>query len=389
MFDPPIPSRPTRHEVVYADATRMRAVQDSSVDLIVTSPPYPMIEMWDSLFSNGDPAIGAALKAGRGREAFESMHRQLDPIWKEAYRVLRPGAILCINIGDATRSLAGNFELYSSHSRILTHCLGLGFQNLPNIIWRKTTNAPNKFMGSGMLPPGAYVTLEHEYILIFRKGPKRSFLTQEEKRIRQESAFFWEERNRWFSDVWFDLVGVGQDLEFQELRQRSAAFPFELAYRLINMFSVKHDLVLDPFLGTGTTMLAAMASERNSMGYEVDREFHAFIASQVRDLLPFANSYIHDRLDRHLAFIRESTEAGRDLNATCIHYGFPCISRQEKHMLIRDLLSVTEEGEGAYSVSYSDAPQTQGWSEGDAEPHRLLRPGHVSGRSQKASSRPP
>ena len=93
-------------------------------------------------------------------------------------------------IGDATRSLDKNFALFSNHARIISGCLNIGLQNLPNIIWRKQTNAPNKFMGSGMLPPGAYVTLEHEFILIFRKGRKREFKTDEEKLNRQESSFF-------------------------------------------------------------------------------------------------------------------------------------------------------------------------------------------------------
>src|SRR5690606_1592163 len=137
----------------------------------------------------------------------------------------------------------------------------LGFANMPNILWRKQTNAPNKFMGSGMLPAGAYVTLEHEWILVFRKAGKRTFRSEAEKKLRRESAFFWEERNTWFSDLW-DLKGVKQKITNSGSRDRSAAYPFELPYRLINMYSVKGDIVLDPFLGTGTTALAAMATER-------------------------------------------------------------------------------------------------------------------------------
>ena len=90
-------------------------------------------------------------------------------------------------------------------------CEKLGFINLPNILWHKTTNAPNKFMGSGMLPCGAYVTLEHEWILIFRKGGKRVYKKTEEKEIRRDSSFFWEERNIWFSDIW-EIKGVKQPL---------------------------------------------------------------------------------------------------------------------------------------------------------------------------------
>lgn len=153
----------------------MSGIEDASVDLVVTSPPYPMIEMWDAMFAEQDASIDVTLIENQPEQAFERMHRLLDSVWQECFRVMRPAGILCINIGDATRTIAKEFRLYSNHSRILQSCLSLGLRNLPNIIWRKQTNAPNKFMGSGMLPAGAYVTLEHEYILIFRKEGKRLF----------------------------------------------------------------------------------------------------------------------------------------------------------------------------------------------------------------------
>ena len=213
---------------------------------------------------------------------------------------LKEGGIACINIGDATRTINNDFALYPNHARILSHMLKIGFSALPAIIWRKQTNAPNKFMGSGMFPPGAYVTLEHEYILILRKGSKMSFKTEAEKIKRRESAFFWEERNSWFSDVWMDLKGTSQKLNDKRIRFRSAAFPFELPYRLINMFSVKGGIVLDPFLGTGTTMLAAMSSARNSVGFELDPNFSdVIINQQANTILPYANELIENRLERH------------------------------------------------------------------------------------------
>ena len=142
-------------------------------------------------------------------------------------------------------------------------------------------------MGSGMLPAGAYVTLEHEYILILRKGGKREFKKESDKQNRRESALFWEERNLWFSDIWFDIKGTPQTLGAQNLgdktaRKRSGAYPFELAHRLINMYSVKGDRVLDPFLGTGTTMAAAMAAGRNSVGYEMDASLGPAISSMAK-----------------------------------------------------------------------------------------------------------
>lgn len=271
----------TTHKLHFTDARSLDVIEDESIQLIVTSPPYPMIEMWDGIFAEINPAIGEELSRGNGQSTFRLMHRELEKVWTECERLLSAGGIFCINIGDATRTVDGDFRLWSNHAEIIRQCESLGLPNLPNILWRKPTNSPTKFMGSGMLPPGAYVTLEHEYILIFRKGGKRVFRTEEEKQNRRESAFFWEERNRWFSDVWMGLAGIGQELNDTKLRERSGAFPFELAFRLVNMFSVKGDTVLDPFLGTGTTMLASMVAGRNSIGVEIDPGFRKSIETQV------------------------------------------------------------------------------------------------------------
>ena len=126
-------------------------------------------------FSQLNPEIEPLLAEGKGRQAFEQMHQEFDKTWTECYRTLKVGGIACINIGDATQKIGNNFQLFSNHTRILSHCVKLGFSPLPDIIWRKQSNAPNKFMGSGMLPPNAYVTQEHEYILILRKGGLRKF----------------------------------------------------------------------------------------------------------------------------------------------------------------------------------------------------------------------
>jgi len=245
----------TTHTLHIGDARTMSALGDASVHLIVTSPPYPMIAMWDDAFRALVPGVGALLDADRGFDAFEAMHTALDAVWAECSRVLVPGGFLCINIGDATRTIGGAFCLYPNQARIVAAGLRLGMTPLPDILWRKPTNAPNKFMGSGMLPAGAYVTYEHEYVLVFRKGGKREFSTAE-KAKRAASAFFWEERNVWFSDLWTDLRGTTQRLAKDGPRERSAAFPFELPYRLVNMYAMQGDVVLDPFAGTGTTMAA-------------------------------------------------------------------------------------------------------------------------------------
>jgi modification methylase len=345
------------HRIVFKNSKQMRALSQESVDLVVTSPPYPMIEMWDEIFSKQSQPVRSALIKNDGPAAFERMHRQLDKVWDELARVLKPGGIVCINIGDATRTINEHFALYTNHSRILSHMQTIGFSALPTILWRKQTNAPNKFMGSGMMPPGAYVTLEHEYVLILRKGTKRDFFGIDEKKNRRQSAYFWEERNQWFSDVWMDLKGTTQNLADSKARNRSGAFPFELPYRLINMFSVKGDMVLDPFLGLGTTMFAAMAAGRNSVGYEIDSHLRERILQQSNDIVNFANRRISMRLEAHIEFVKERFQKKGKFKYTNTHYLFPVITSQEKEMLLNQLESVSQTEKDDLKVTYSDTPQ--------------------------------
>ena len=315
-----------------------------------------MIEMWDDVFKTLDPKIAAALESRDGDTAFELMHRFLDAVWGEAIRVLRSGGFVCINIGDATRSINDHFKLYPNHSRIQSALYKKGLSPLPAVIWRKQTNAPNKFMGSGVLPAGAYVTLEHEYVLVFRKNEKREFFTAKDRLERQQSALFWEERNQWFSDVWMDLKGTRQNLVDNNVRKRSGAFPFELAYRLINMYSVKNDKILDPFLGTGTSMLAAMVCARNSIGVEIDPNFAEIINAQMDGIVDFANDCIKERLGRHEAFVADRIQAKKPLKYTNVHYGFPVIMNQEKNLLFNCLTRVSRPEKNTYTVDYSEKP---------------------------------
>ncbi len=347
----------THHKIHWGNASNMQAIPSNSVDLMVTSPPYPMIQMWDEIFAQQQEGIQEALEERDGPTSFELMHQLLDKVWAEVYRVLKIGGVACINIGDATRTIDKHFRLYTNHARILQYCISLGFSNLPTILWRKQTNAPNKFMGSGMLPPGAYVTLEHEYILILRKGNKRNFKTAAEKLNRSESAYFWEERNVWFSDIW-DLKGVKQRINQSKTRDRSAAFPFELAYRLINMFSVKGDTVLDPFLGTATTSLAAIASKRNSIGYEIDPLLEDLISEQILDkqLPASCRDYLQKRIAKHLDFVekRKVLKGENAFKYESIHYDFPVITRQEVKILLEELENVQKVGEMEFEAKHKN-----------------------------------
>jgi DNA modification methylase len=350
--------RKTSHRVFFESAARMAAIPAQSAHLVVTSPPYPMIAMWDEVFTRQAPDAGKDLAGADGWKAFEEMHRVLDPVWDEVVRILVPGGLACINIGDATRTLGGIFRLYPNHVRILEVFQRRGLSVLPAILWRKQTNAPNKFMGSGMLPAGAYVTLEHEYILILRKGPPRRFATDAEKRVRRQSAFFWEERNAWFSDIWFDLKGARQKLPNGESRMRSGAFPLELAHRLVCMYSAQGDTVADPFVGTGTTLLAAMATARNSIGYELSPEFAPLIEAQAAEIRETANALIAQRLAAHEAFVADHTARKGRPKHTSRHYGFPVVTRQEIELQLHPLAALEASAKNVFVVHYG-APPTE------------------------------
>ncbi len=322
----------------------MSEINDQSIDLVVTSPPYPMIHMWDELFSSLSPRVEGFLTSNDGNAAFEAMHIELDKVWRELYRVLEVGSFACVNIGDATRTIGGNFQLYPNHARIISSFRAIGFDCLPVILWRKQTNAPNKFMGSGMLPAGAYVTLEHEYILIFRKGAKKEFKKESDKEARMRSSFYWEERNTWFSDVW-DFKGTKQKLDHSDLRSRSGAFPLELACRLINMYSLYEDVVLDPFMGTGTTALAALTCGRSSVGIEIDRAFAPRIIDQATSFLPAANEIIASRMASHSSFVASHVELKGSMKHVNRPHGYPVVTRQEteiRHYRVKTIAATND-----------------------------------------------
>lgn len=352
----------TTHKTIIGAAQNMHQIDSNSIDLVVTSPPYPMIEMWDDIMALQNPKIATALTNNEPHLAFELMHLELDKIWKEVARVLKDGGFACINIGDATRTINSNFALYPNHARIISAFQELDIPNLPNIIWRKQTNAPNKFMGSGMLPSGAYVTLEHEWVLIFRKGAKREFKKPEDKLRRQESSFFWEERNIWFSDLW-DLKGTKQKIDNSKSRKRSAAYPFELPYRLINMYSLQNDVVLDPFLGTGTTALAAMTAQRNSIGYEIDPKFLEVINENIQTTsLADLNSNIDNRINSHREFIinRQKDPKKKDFKHFNAHLNLPVVTSQEKNIRLHYLNEIINEDDQFRATYVEYSPSEDG-----------------------------
>jgi len=341
----------TEHRVHIGDSRSLDELDADSVELVVTSPPYPMIEMWDELFCSLDPEIENHLDAGQGRDAFEAMHAQLDAVWNSLQRVLVEGGIACINIGDATRSLDGSFRRYQNHSRIVSAFDALGFEPLPSILWRKPTNSAAKFMGSGMVPPNAYVTLEHEHILVFRNGEgRRDFEPNADRRYG--AAYFWEERNRWFSDLWTEITGRSQRLTGDESRERSGAYPVVIPYRLINMYSVYGDTVLDPFWGTGTTTLAAMASGRHSVGKELDAEFKPAFDRRVEGVSELTDELVGRRLAAHESFVAERQDNGEPPEYEADSYTFPVMTGQEQPIRFYRINEV-EQNKESYRVSHT------------------------------------
>jgi DNA modification methylase len=258
----------TRSEVgwvrlLHGDARRLDGIADASVHLVVTSPPYPMIPQWDELFRR------------LGAEDYPAMLGVLAKAWAACYRVLRPGGILAVNVGDALRTTDGEFRLWPNSSETMVAAERTGFRPLPYILWKKPTNKPNAFLGSGFLPPNAYVTLDCEFILLFRKGELRRLPPHDPR--REESRFSRSDRDTWFSQVWSDIRGVPQRTA---AGRRSAAFPPAIPERLVRMFSVVGDTVLDPFAGTGTTLEAAARWGRNAIGVEWDTELYAALVAR-------------------------------------------------------------------------------------------------------------
>jgi len=163
----------------------MKEIKDESIHLVVTSPPYPMISKWDKLF---------------GKVDFDYQHSILTEVWKECFRILIPGGMLCINIGDATRKVDNNFQCFPNYAKVVMECTKIGFTPLVPIFWKKISNRPNAFLGSGFLPTNAYVSQDCEYIAILRKGSTRKFPPKDEKRYG--SKFTKEERDLWFQQIW-------------------------------------------------------------------------------------------------------------------------------------------------------------------------------------------
>ena len=242
----------------------MSELKDESVHLIATSPPY-----WQLKDYGTENQIGF-------HDDYETYINHLNLTWQECFRVLHKGCRLCINIGDqfARSTYYGRYKIIPIHSEIIKFCEMIGFDFMGQIIWQKATTMNTSggasIMGSYPNPRNGIVKLDFEYILLFKKQGNAPKPTKEQK---ENSIMTNEEWNTYFNGHWY-FSGAKQD-------KHLAMFPEELPHRLIKMFSFPGETVLDPFMGSGTTALAARNLNRNSFGYEINPEFIPIIKEKI------------------------------------------------------------------------------------------------------------
>lgn len=254
----------TEHRIIFGDSRSLNQIEDKSVQLIITSPPY-----WQLKDYGTDDQIGF-------NDSYEDYINNLNLVWKECDRVLADGCRLCINIGDqfARSVYYGRYKVIPIRTEIIRFCESLGMDYMGAIIWQKTTtmntSGGGAIMGSFPYPRNGILKMDYEFILLFKKLGNAPKPTKEQK---EQSAMTKEEWGQYFSSHW-NFNGVKQIGHI-------AMFPEELPKRLIKMFSFVGETVFDPFSGSGTTSLAAKNLGRNSIGYEINKEFAPLIKEKL------------------------------------------------------------------------------------------------------------
>ena len=242
----------------------MAELQDESVQLIVTSPPY-----WQLKDYGEEKQIGF-------HQSYEDYINDLNLVWNECHRVLHSGCRLCINIGDqfARSTYYGRYKIIPIRTEIIKFCEAVGFDYMGAIIWQKATTMNTSggasVMGSYPYPRNGILKLDYEFILLFKKPGNPPPISRE---LKERSQLTHEEWSAWFTGHW-NFGGVRQ-------KDHLAAFPEELPKRLIRMFSFEGETVLDPFLGSGTTAVAALNNTRSSVGYEINQDFVPVIKKRL------------------------------------------------------------------------------------------------------------
>jgi modification methylase len=259
----------TRHRLIQADARDLSFLCDSSVHLVLTSPPYWTLKR----YNESDYQLGHV-------RSYEDFLAQLEKVWREVFRLLVPGGRLVCVVGDvclSRRKNEGRHTVVPLHADICVICRKLGFDNLNPIIWHKIANASyevsngSKFLGKPY-EPNAIIKNDIEFILMERKPGGYRKPTDEQRRLSKIAK---EDFDQWFQQFW-SITGAST-------KKHPAPFPLELALRAVQMFSFVGDTVLDPFCGTGTTLVAALKTGRNSIGVEIDREYCRLAAIRLQE----------------------------------------------------------------------------------------------------------
>ncbi len=252
------------HKIIIGDSRKMDEVKDESVHLIITSPPY-----WQLKDYGVKEQIGY-------NDSYQDYINNLNLVWNQCHRVLHKGCRLCINIGDqfARAVYYGRYKIIPIRTEIIKFCETAGFDYMGAIIWQKVTTCNTTggatVMGSFPYPRNGIVKLDYEFILIFKKSGKPPKVSKE---IKEKSKLSHDEWNQYFYGHW-NFSGEKQD-------HHLAPFPEELPKRLIKMFSFVGDMILDPFLGSGTTSVVALKNARNSIGYEINEAYSPAIKKRL------------------------------------------------------------------------------------------------------------
>ena len=263
-------------KIIIGDSRKMIEIENNSIDLVLTSPPYWHIKDY-----------GVPGQIGYGQSLHEYL-KDLYRIWKECYRILKQGRRLCINIGDqfARSVIYGRYKIIPLHAEFISQCEDIGFDYMGSVIWQKkttmnTTGGAN-VMGTYPYPANGMIEIDYEFILIFKKPGKSEKIPKE---IKDKSRLTREEWKEYFYGHWY--FGGARQIEHE------AMFPEELPKRLIKMYTFVGDTVLDPFLGSGTTVKAALNLNRNAIGYEINEKFLGVIKEKLglkQRLLQFSDN---------------------------------------------------------------------------------------------------
>ncbi len=248
--------------VVHFDSSEKMKELDASIQLVVTSPPYWNLKEY-----------------GGGEEVwlYSDYLITMKRVWRESLRVLQDGCRLCINVGDVYLPTTKEkpHQTVPIHADFISQCIDIGFMYMGLIIWQKVATAMpsggGTFMGSYPFPRDGMITPDYEYILIFKKPGKNGRKpSDDEKELSKMNVTEW---SKYFQGHW--------NFPGQKQESHCAEFPLELPLRLIKMFSFVGDTVLDPFLGSGTTLKAAKQLQRKGIGYEKQEKFKVLIEEKV------------------------------------------------------------------------------------------------------------